>query len=538
MKKILALVKVSLSYNMNIFKINTKKQSKFSKVLLPLILVGYIMFIFGYYSVMLYEKLEPLNLGYIILTLFALGVSVLSLIEGVYKSGSLLFNCKDDDLMLSLPIKKRTVLFIRIFKFYVFELLYNSLFLLPSIIVYAVKVNPGWSYYLVSLIALLLLPIIPIVLSCVIGFIITYLSSHFKGKNIVQTIFSMLFLLGILFFYYNINNFITDILGMATSINDIIIKLYYPVGAYISMVNDFNVMSLVLYVLIHVVFVIVTLFVLSKIYFNINSNSKRVISDKKSSKNYVIKSSSPRNAFVKKELNKFLSTPVFITNAGFGLVLFILACIFIVIKFDFIASTLSSLDNGLSVDVIKNQLPVYVLGLICFGSFMTSITSSMISLEGKSFNILKSLPLKPIQIAWYKVLTALVVMVPCILIGDIILFIKFKFNFISMILILVASVLFPLVTELIGIIVNLKYPKVDASNDTEIVKQSMSSFVSTLIGMGLLGISVVALFSLLGSGLNNNLIILIFIGVYGFFCLGLWLILNKICDKYFNNINV
>ena len=127
MKKMISLIRVSLNHDMNLFKINTKKQSTFSKVLLPLILAFYLMFLLGMYAKMMMDVLRPIHAEYVVLTLFSLAVVLMTLIEGIYKSGSLLFNCKDDQLLFSLPIKKRTVLFIRVFKFYMFEFLYNSL---------------------------------------------------------------------------------------------------------------------------------------------------------------------------------------------------------------------------------------------------------------------------------------------------------------------------------------------------------------------------------------------------------------------------
>ena len=211
MKKIIVLIKVSLNHDMNIFKINTKRQGKLSKFGLPIFLSLYLMFVLGMYSSELMKVLKPLNLEFAVLTLFGLGVSFLSLIEGVYKSSTLLFNSKDDNLLLSLPIKKGTVLFIRIFKFYVFELLYNSLFILPAMVIYAVNVVPRWTYYLSSFVALLLLPIVPIVLSCIIGFIIAFLSSRFKGKNIFQTLFSTFFILLIMYLSFNIDGFVSNI---------------------------------------------------------------------------------------------------------------------------------------------------------------------------------------------------------------------------------------------------------------------------------------------------------------------------------------
>ena len=164
-------------------------------------------------------------------------------------------------------------------------------------------------------------------------------------------------------------------------------------------------------------------------------------------------------SLIKKEFNRFINSPVFVTNAAFGLVLFIIGCILMVVKFDSLVNTISQSEFAFN---IKDYIPVAMLAFICFSSFTTSITSSMISLEGKSFNILKSLPLKPYQIVKAKILTAVSVMIPCILFGDIIVFVKFKIDLLNIIYILIVSILLPLIAETLGIIVNLKYPKMDA----------------------------------------------------------------------------
>ena len=537
MKRLISLVKVSLNHDMNIFQVNTmKKEKSFSKVAIPLFVTIYIMILIGFYSYKLIDMLKPVHLEFVALSLFAIGISFICLIEGIYKSGSLLFNCNDDDLLFSLPVKKEDILFVRIFKFYIFELLYNSLFILPVVVIYALKVVPGWSYYLSSFIALLLLPIIPIILSCIIGFVITYLSSKFKGKNIFQTIFSITFLLLFLYLTYSMDNFVANLIREASSINDFITKLYYPVGAYISLVTDFNIMTLIIYIIVHVIISIISIFILSKLYFRINSGFKKVLTSHKNS-NYIIKRNSRGKALIKKELNKFFSTPVFITNAGFGLVLFIIVCLLCCFKFDYIVNLVGQFNKDMNIGNIRGNLPIIMFGLICFTSFMTSITSSMISLEGKAFNILKSLPLKPIQIVLYKVLSAFIIMMPCIIVGELIVFIKFKFDIISMLLIFISSLILPLVSAFIGILVNLKYPKVDAVNDTEVVKQSMSSLVATFIGMGLVGLTIISLFMLVDAGVASNIIMTIILGIYGIVCLILYLVLLHVCDDLFNNIN-
>ena len=201
MKKLFSLIKASMSEGMNLFRISTKKKNIFTTIGLPIFLSLVLMGLMGSYSYTLMEQLAPVNMHFVVLTLFIILTTVMTLIEGIYKSGNLLFNCKDDNLLFSLPIKKNTILFLRVFKFYVFELLYNSLFLLPAMIVYAVYVKPNATYYIASIIGLLVFPIVPILISCILGTFITFVASKFKGKNIAQTVITVIFLLGIMYIY-------------------------------------------------------------------------------------------------------------------------------------------------------------------------------------------------------------------------------------------------------------------------------------------------------------------------------------------------
>ena len=537
MKKLFSLIKASMTDGMNLFRISTKNKNTFTKVVLPIILVLVLMGVMYSYSELIMKSLEPVNMEIVLLTVFILLTSIMTIIEGIYKSGNLLFNCKDDNLLLSLPIKKSTVLFIRVFKFYVFELLYNSVFLIPSILVYAIYVKPSIMYYIVSFIGLLLFPIVPILISCLIGTFITFIASKFKSKNMIQTVITVIFLLGVLYFSYNSENLVMNIAENASSINDFITKIYYPAGAYIDLITNFNPVKLLEFIFINLALFIVTIILIGKIYFNINSNAQS-IKISKSNKNYKIKTLTPMQALIKKEFSRFINSPVFVTNAGFGLVLYILGCILITVKFDSIIEMITKNAVPIDLNNLKDFMPVILFGFICFTSFMTSITSSMISLEGKSFSILKSLPLKPYKIIKSKVLTAIIIMLPCLLVGNIIIFVRFNFDLLSIILTLIASILIPLIAETLGIIVNLKYPRMDATNDTEVVKQSMSSSISVLIGMVIIGITVFLLFKALEANIPNNIIILIFISVYAVIYSALVVLLHKICDKSFDNISV
>ena len=425
MKKTISLIKACMTDNMNIFKIKSKSQKKSSKMLLPIFLFICIFFTIWSYANMIMEPLIEVNLEYVLITIFVLLTFILTLVEGIYKSSSLLFNCKDDNLLLPLPIKKSTVLFIRIFKFYVFELIYNSMFLLPAILVYARYVPVDFNYYITSLIMLILLPIIPIVISCIIGAFISMASSKFRYKNIAQIIITTILLLLILYFSFNIEGILKNIATKATSINDFITKIYYPAGVYHRLLISFNIKDLLIFIVINLSIFVLSIKVVSSVYFKINSNVKSVATNNKN-RNYKITYHRVMPSLIKKEFQRFITSPVFIINAGFGLVLYIVASIVLVLKFDSIKSGIMIEGQLISLDIITSYFPTMMFLLICATSFMSSITSSMISLEGKSFSILKSLPISSLTIILAKVLSALVIMLPFILIGNIIILTKIR----------------------------------------------------------------------------------------------------------------
>lgn len=541
MKKLYSLIRACMTNDMSIFRFKTKKNSRLS-ILLPLFIAGYLMFMIGGLANSLFEKLSPLNLSYLLLSLFAFSISIMTFIEGIYKSGSLIFNCKDDQLLLSLPIKKSTVLFVRIFKFYLFELIFNSLFLLPIMISYIRwDNNLSWTYYLTSFIMLLLLPIIPIVLSCILGFITSSLSSKFKYKNAAQIIISMAVLVGIFALSFNSEGILEYIINNSSNINELITRIYYPAGTYAKLVSDFNIVDFLIFIIVNIGIFALSVSILAKFYFKINTRLKSVSTTRKkvSIDNITIKSKSQISSLVNKEIITFFKTPVFIVNAGFALVLFLIAAILIALKHDtimpFLINQLSLLD--LKEDVIMNNISIIILYLISFTAYMTSITNSIISLEGRNITILKSLPIHPKRVLMSKIFACLKITTTVLVIGDIILFIVLKTSIIDSILLLVLSVLIPLVSHFIGLIINLKYPNLNWENSAEVVKQSTSSFVSVMIGMVLLMLSSIAIFSIIGK-ISSTLILIISTIIYILINSILYVYLLRIGIKDYNKLTI
>lgn len=533
--KTLSLLKAVLTEDMNLFKFNTGvNASKKKKILLPILLFLIVGYSIGYYEYIIAKPLHDVNLTYIMLSLFIFVVTIITLIEGIYKSQGILFECKDNDLLFSLPIPKSKILFVRIFKLLLFQYLYNLMFLLPAFIVYIYFEHPSISFYLLSILMTILIPIIPTVISSIVGYLIKLISSKSNYKKIMQTILSSIIFLGIFFLSMNMNNFIEDIVVKASSINDMLTKIYYPIGAYISLIDNFNILVFIKLLLINIIPFILFILLGSKYYFKIISNSKESITRKNKKRGELFKKNSPIKALTIKELKRYFSSSVYIYNTIFGLLLILVITILLCIKGN---SVIDMLLNSEGIDSINISLPIIYYILVLFSCSMTSITSSSISLEGKTINITKSLPIKEKDILKSKIIYPYIIELPFILISELLFFIVFKINIAYIILIFSMSIIIITLSSIIGLIINLKYPKMNARGDTEVVKQSISSMISVFIGMGIFIISLIGGIYLYDK-INIYLLLTIHVVVLLVITIILYIILINNGTKEYRKINV
>lgn len=540
MKKLIRLLKAAMSQDMDMFKYKTKaSNSRTKQIIFPIILSLIVMFAVGVYAVMFALEFSKVNLTYIMLTLFIILTTILTLVEGIYKSQGILFDAKDNDLLFSLPIEKSKILFVRIFKLLSFQFLYNALFMIPAYVVYIYYEHPGISFYLISILMTFLLPIIPTVISSIIGYIVKAVSVKFKAKKIVQTVFTMIIFFGIFYISLNTQGILENIINNAESINAVIKKVYYPAGAYIDLIQNFNITTLLILIVINIVPLAIFIMIASKFYFGIISKSSEKGKSKKiKSIESKVKVKSKLSALVSKELKRYFSSTVYIFNTSFGLILLLIITIAMSVNINGVINTITEGEGmGIDINTIISLMPKIFFCLVTYTACMTSITSSSISLEGKSFNITKSLPISVDTILLSKILMSCIITMPVILISDLIFFIAFQVEIIDILFILTISILMPILIAIIGLFTNLKYPKMNASSDTEVVKQSMSTTIAVFSGM-ILGLVFAVLMVAGAQTPNINLFVLIELIVLAIVILALWKGLKKYGNKRFKEINV
>ena len=259
------------------------------------------------------------------------------------------------------------------------------------------------------------------------------------------------------------------------------------------------------------------------------------------SKEYKYDQKKIMKAIVIKDIKRYFSSTVYVFNTFFGLVLMIIATIGLCTNFEkTIEYILSGEIPGLDINWLYSIAPKVFFLIVLVLSFMTSITSSSISIEGKTFNISKSLPIDTKKILLSKVIFSNLLIIPVVLICDVIFFINFKLGIIDYILIILVSLVAPTISSLLGLVINLKYPKMDATSDTEVVKQSISSMISVLSGMVIaIIIGALCLATLFGyiKVSINNMLILCLVGLI-IMMIVLVLILNHYGVKRYREIEV
>lgn len=538
MKKLISLLKATMSQDMNLFKVK-RGESKNKAVILILTLI--VMFAVGSYAYMIAEGLSQINQTIVMVNIFIIITTLITFIEGIYKSQGILFEAKDNDLLFSMPIEKSKILFTRIAKLIIFQTLYNSLFIIPAFAVYIYFERPDAMFYIITVLMIFLLPIIPTILSSIIGYIVKGISIKFKLKKLLQTILTLVFMICIFFVALNLESMLGDIEQNADNINQSLASVYYPVKLYSNLVQNFNIIELLKLLAINIIPTILFICIASIFYFKIISKTTEKSGKRSKSislNNKTLKRRPKVISLIKKELKRFFDSPVYIINTMFGGVIIIAATIGIAINFDeLVNAIIGQVDIGINKEQIINLMPKIFYEIVVFTSCLTSITSSMISIEGKSFNITKSLPVPTKKILLSKIMASNILSTPLILISDIIFFVAFETQIIDIICILLISIIMPTLIAIIGLLINLRFPKMDASSDTEVIKQSASSAIAVFIGTGI-GIASIILMVAVGSIMNLELFISIELLSLVFIIVILWNILKIYGTKRFKEIEI
>lgn len=461
---------------------NSKEKSKILALIIPLIaLVGYLLYIVFDICFELSDILLAMNQMELLLLAGFIGAVLFSLFTTLYKSSSYLFEAKDFEILISLPIKESTILISKMFMLLMSNYLFTAPFIFVTGIVYSVKMDVSFVYYINLILMFLCTPLIPIIVSSIIAFLLGSVSSKIRYKNAILILGSIALLVVYMGVTSQLDVIGKTILKNTSSIVEGIRKIYFMSFYYLEGLINGDLLSVLKFVTISLGLFIAFAVLFGKQYKVINGRMNESYKSKKYEEKE-LKTSNVIQALLQKELKRYFSSYIYVLNTSVGMVMLVVFTLGLVI---FGSNKISDiLQLNLDLAIVKVQM----IGILLFCVAMTCTTYCSISLEGKNLWILKSLPIKEIDIFKGKIKLNLLMNVPISIICFLLISLKMKFDIGFIIVGTLGIVSVAVLTALLGLYMNLLFPNLDWKNEVAVVKRSISIIAVILFSILYIGI--------------------------------------------------
>lgn len=438
-------------------------------------IIGYAalyLFIFGFLGVFFFQTANTLckpladaGFGWLYFALMGLIAVAMGVFGSVFNTYSSLYKAKDNDFLLSLPLPPGKILLVRLTGVYLMGLMYELIIAIPTMIAYFISVRPTALSVIFNLLLPLILSFFVLTLSCILGFFVAAVSSKIKSKNIITVILSLVFIAGYYYIYAQAYQIVQAILADPEKIGSSVRSILYPFYQ-MGLGAEGNALSMLFFTLMIAVLFGVTYLVLSRSFLSLATANKGTAKTRYQEK--TAKTASVEKALLNKELRRFLGSSIYMLNSGLGIVLMPIAAVAVLIKGSDLAAMLSQMLGERA-----NVIPLLAAAAVCALSTMNDITSPSVSLEGKNLWLVQSFPIPAKKVLHAKIRLHLLLTVVPALVLDVCVCIAFRISVPYVILILTATVLFVFMMALIGLVLNLKMPNLNWTNETVPVKQSL-----------------------------------------------------------------
>jgi ABC-2 type transport system permease protein len=473
------LLRVRLRQSLNGLTGRSRKKVSGGKVILfaalMLYAAGAVAFMFvGMFSLMA-EPYYTMGFAWLYFSITALTDFALMFLLGIFAAKAQLYEARDNELLLAMPIPPRTILASRMLSILLDNYVAGLLVAVPAGVVWLVKCPADPSMIACFVILFLLLPFLAVALADIVGFAVARLTAKVRNKTLMSTILTLAFLAAYFYFYSKIGTYVKTISQNGATVAA-------SLGGFAPLVwagkacADGDWLSLAkLVMLIAVVFAPVYV-VLSVTFRRIATGSSGA-----SKRKYIrkeMKQGSVRAALLKKELRRLASSTNYLINGALGAVFLLVLPIVLIFQKNALLTPLSMMG------VSAGQVAAGAAGAICLILGTGSIAAPSVSLEGKSLWIPLSMPVRGRDVLTAKALCQIVIMLPAGLFAAAVTAAVLAPDVGSGILMVLVSGAYALFSALIGLVEGIKHPNFDWVSEVQVVKQSMAVLLTMLICWG------------------------------------------------------
>lgn len=407
-------------------------------------------------------------------------VSILILVLTFFKAGSVLFSMKGYEVLVALPVSKTDIIVSRFLSMYLTNLLAGLLVMVPGCAVYAILVRPNAWFYVVSVSCALFLPMLPLTIASILGAAITALSSRSKHKSLGETLLMILVVVGIIVFSITTSGqaeqMDTDMLKDFTQTLQTQIEGIYPPACWYGNALSGDIAAWVMLLVIPTVIFTLFVAVLQKYYQGICS-AINAVNAKNNYKMQQLHASGKVTALCKKELKRYFSSSVYVTNTIIGNVMAVVLMVALV----FVDTAQLEYFMGVTniEEILRRCIPFLIASLMS----MNTMSASSISMEGNTFWQIQILPIQSRDVYNSKILASLIVTAPFYLLSVLLAFIKIRPSVWDFVWIIVIPACYVVFFAVFGLSVNLAFPVLNWESEVRAIKQSAATMVAMLLGM-------------------------------------------------------
>ena len=446
-----------------------KRLSVAGAVLLMAFLAVIFLSFFGFTFYALALALPGMGLGWFYFALAAIMAFALGFIGSVFTAQQQLFAARDNELLLAMPIRPRDILGARMAVLLLLDYALTLIVLLPAGAVWLMVVGGTAGGVFGFVLSALLLPLLIMCFTCLFAWLLALISSRMRNKTVITLVLYLAFLAAYFYFYMNLQQLLTELIANSEQIAGAFVAVYplyafgqASLGSWLH-IAGFAACCVIPFALVYAILARGFLAVTTR-----RPSVKKLVYRERA-----LKTSGVGAALLRKELGRFAANGMYILNAAMGSVLTVAAAAALIIYRDEAALLLSALPEGMGEGAV-------ILAL-CFLNATDVISAPSISLESKTLWLLKSLPVPAGRILMAKVYLHLVIALPPTLIASVCCCAALPFPPAGAAMVVLIPALTCVFGALLGVAVNLRYPKFDYINETAVIKNSMSVTV-TLFG--------------------------------------------------------
>ena len=453
-----------------------KRQSKVQKIGM-LALMLYVLAAFGMLFYTSFSAIAGVyardDFGWLYFAMYAIMAFALMVFGSVFTAKAQLYEAKDNELLLSMPIAPRAILASRMASLWLLNLIFGLVVAIPAVLAWtqaAAMPALGW----VSMVLLLpALDFFSLAVTSLLEWGLSLIGSRLRHRSLATVIGSVVFLGAYFAVIFRMNGYIEQLAQNGAAIAGTLsgAKLLVWLGRAMAQGSAPDLLWSLLALLLP----------FAVMYWILDRSFLRIVTTKRGAakiryEEKTLETSSPDRALVRREFRRLWASPTYLLNAGMGMLFLLAGAAALVIR------RAAILELAAQLPELAASVPVFLLLAICGMLGTTLFTASSVSLEGKSLWILQSMPVSGCQVLLSKLRMADLLTLPVAAIAGICCACVTD----RAPLVLAAGVLFARFVNLLGLREGVAHAKLDWTNEAQAVKQGWATMLTMLLCWGVI----------------------------------------------------